>query len=34
MELVPIVTSSPNASNSPNAILSEIDDKLHNLLNK
>jgi hypothetical protein len=28
MELVPIVTNSPNASNSPNAILSEDDDKI------
>lgn len=28
MELVPIVTNSPIASNSPNAILSEDDDKI------
>jgi hypothetical protein len=28
MELVPIITNSPSASNSPNAILSEVDDKI------
>ena len=30
MELVPIITNSPSASNSPNAILSEVDDKIAN----
>ena len=28
MELVPIITNSPSASNSPNAILSKVDDKI------